>query len=224
MGLEFVGFPGAEGAFTSGGMISNLTAILVARERALPGCRHEGFAGRRGTVYCSEEAHHSVVRAVEAAGLGSDNVRPIPIGPDRRLPADALDAAIAADREAGRIPVAVIANGGTTLTGTVDPIAEVAEVCEEHGVWLHVDGAYGLPRPAPSAPARCSQGIERADSDDPRRPQVARPAEELQRRADPGARPAGGDLRPRGVLHAQGRLGPRTPSSARSSTRARCAR
>ena len=65
---EFVGYPCAEGAFTSGGMISNLTGLIVARERALPGCRHEGFAGRQGAVYCSEEAHHSIVRAVEAGG------------------------------------------------------------------------------------------------------------------------------------------------------------
>jgi len=161
---EFVGFPAVEGAFTSGGMISNLTALLVARERALPGCRHEGFAGRVGTAYCSEESHHSVVRAAEAAGLGSNNVRSIPIGPDRRLPADALDAAIRRDLDEGSVPVVVIANGGTTLTGTVDPIADVATVCEEHGVWLHVDGAYGLAAAGTERAAPLFEGIERADS------------------------------------------------------------
>ena len=62
---EFIGFPAAEGAFTSGGMTSNLTALLVARERALPGCRERGFDGRRGAIYCSDESHHSIVRAAE---------------------------------------------------------------------------------------------------------------------------------------------------------------
>ena len=76
---DFVGFPYAEGSFTSGGMTSNLTALLAARERALPGCRVNGLGDRRAAVYCSEEAHHSVVRAVEVCGLGSNAVRPIPI-------------------------------------------------------------------------------------------------------------------------------------------------
>ena len=94
----------AEGAFTSGGMISNLTGLLVARERALPGCRVDGFAGRQGAVYCSAESHHSVVRAAEAAGIGSAFVRLLD---DRRAPAaavDELDAALAADRDAGVVP------------------------------------------------------------------------------------------------------------------------
>ncbi len=67
---EFVGFPLAEGNFTSGGQTSNLTALLAAREHALPGAREHGVAGHRAAVYCSDEAHHSIVRAVEAAGLG----------------------------------------------------------------------------------------------------------------------------------------------------------
>ena len=94
--------PLAFGAFTSGGMTSNLTALLARRERALPGCRHDGLAGHRGAVYCSEEAHHSVVRAVEAAGLGGAAVR-LPLDDLRRMRAD-LDAAIAADLEAGVTP------------------------------------------------------------------------------------------------------------------------
>ena len=76
---QLVGYPVAEGVFTSGGMISNLTALLAAREQALPGSREEGLGGRRAAVYCSEEAHHSIVRAVEAAGLGSRNVRALPL-------------------------------------------------------------------------------------------------------------------------------------------------
>ena len=161
---SFVGYPHAFGAFTSGGMTSNLTALLAARERALPGSRHEGLAGHRGAVYCSEEAHHSVVRAVEAAGLGGAAVRHLALDDLRRMrPAD-LDAAIAADVAAGVTPVAVVANGGTTLTGAVDPLDAIAEVCARHGVWLHVDGAYGLPAAATPTGRPLFAGLERADS------------------------------------------------------------
>ncbi len=161
---DFIGFPSAEGAFTSGGMISNLTAVLAARERALPGCREEGFAGRKAAVYCSSEAHHSVVRAAEAAGFGSAFVRRLAIDDRRRLIAADLDRAIAADLDQGIVPACVVANGGTTLTGAVDDLAAIAEVSERHGVWMHVDGAYGLPAAATDSAGHLFRGIERADS------------------------------------------------------------
>ncbi len=145
-------------------MISNLTGLIIARERALPGCRLDGFAGRQGAVYCSEEAHHSIVRAVEAAGIGSAFVRRIAIDGFRRIRVDELDRAIATDLDSGLVPIAVVANGGTTLTGAVDPLADVADVCERRGVWLHVDGAYGLPAAATKTAGALFAGIERADS------------------------------------------------------------
>ena len=204
-------------------MISNLTGILVARERALPGCRTEGFAGRRGAVYCSAEAHHSVVRAVEAAGIGSDFVRLLDQDSERRMrPAD-LDAALAADRDEGIAPIAVVANGGTTLTGAVDPIDELADVCRAHGVWLHVDGAYGLPAAATESAGPLFAGLERADSAtlDAHKWLGLQKSCSLILVREPGALEA--HLRPRGGVHAP-RLGSATRSSARSSTRARCAR
>jgi aromatic-L-amino-acid decarboxylase len=161
---EFIGYRCGEGAFTSGGMLSNLTALLVARERALPGCRSEGFAGRRGAVYCSDESHHSVIRAAEAAGIGSAFVRRIAIDERRRMRVGELEPAIAADIEQGIVPICVIANGGTTLTGAVDPLDQAAEACATHGVWLHVDGAYGLPAAATASAAPLFAGLERADS------------------------------------------------------------
>jgi len=161
---EFVGFPYAEGAFTSGGMISNLTALLAARERALPGCRADGLGGRRTAVYCSEEAHHSVVRAVEICGLGSSAVRSIPIDGRHRMRPEALEEALSADVASGVVRVAVVATAGTTLTGAVDPLDEIADVCAYHDVWLHVDGAYGLPGAAAPTAAPLFTGLERADS------------------------------------------------------------
>jgi len=159
---EFVGFPVASGAFTSGGTISNLTALAAARERALPGSRHAGLGDERPVVYCSEEVHYSVTRAVELLGIGSDRLRAIPLDPLRRLRPDLLAEAIAADRAAGEAPVAVVASAGTTLTGAVDDLDAVADVCGEAGVWLHVDGAYGLP--AAAVRPELFEGLARADS------------------------------------------------------------
>lgn len=159
---EFIGFPYVEGHFTSGGQTSNLTALLAAREAAMPGSREHGVADRRGTVYCSEEAHQSVVRAVEVSGLGRDAVRRIPIDGQRRMRVDLLEKALHRDRSEGRTPVAVVATGGTTLTGAVDPIDEIADVCGD--VWLHIDGAYGLPAAASTSAGHWFAGLDRADS------------------------------------------------------------
>jgi aromatic-L-amino-acid decarboxylase len=161
---EFVGYPVGDGAFTSGGMTSNLTALTAAREHALPGSRYEGVSGRAAAVYCSEESHHSVARAVEVIGLGSQALRRIPIDAERRMRVEALADALAADRAAGVVPVAVVATSGTTLTGAIDPLDEVADVCAEHAVWMHVDGAYGGPAAGVPSLAPRFRGIQRAQS------------------------------------------------------------
>lgn len=160
----FVGYPLDQGVFTSGGMTSNLTAVLTAREQALPGSRHRGVTPGTAAVYVSAEAHHSVVRAVEVAGLGSACVRSIALDDQRRMRPDLLAAAIDDDVAAGTSPVAVVATAGTTLTGAVDDLAAIADVCAERDVWLHVDGAYGAP--AAGAPSRrhLFAGLDRADS------------------------------------------------------------
>ena len=161
---EFLGFPAGVGAFTSGGTISNMTALAAARERAVPGSRAEGLSGRRVAAYCSTEVHYSITRAVEILGIGSENLRAIPIDGDRRMRPDALAEAIDRDIDEGITPVAVIATAGTTLTGAVDPLGLIADVCQPRGVWLHVDGAYGLP--AASVPERkhLFEGLDRTDS------------------------------------------------------------
>jgi aromatic-L-amino-acid decarboxylase len=161
---EFLGFPAAAGAFTSGGTISNMTALAAARERAIPGSRRRGLNGVAATVYCSNEAHYSIERAAEILGIGSDNVRSLAIDAERRLIPEAVADAIRADRAAGRVPVAVVATAGTTLTGAVDPIGALADVCSEAGVWLHVDGAYGLPAATAPSAAHLFAGLDRADS------------------------------------------------------------
>uniref|UniRef100_UPI003F49853D pyridoxal phosphate-dependent decarboxylase family protein n=1 Tax=Streptomyces chartreusis TaxID=1969 RepID=UPI003F49853D len=161
---DFVGFPMGEGHFTSGGQTSNLTALLTAREQALPGARKEGVAGYRGTVYCSDEAHHSIARAVEAAGLGRQALRSIATDEQSRMRVDALAEALTRDRAEGFTPVAVVATAGTTLTGAIDPLAAIADVCETEGVWMHVDGAYGVPAAGTSTAGHWFTGLDRAHS------------------------------------------------------------
>jgi aromatic-L-amino-acid/L-tryptophan decarboxylase len=158
---EFVGFPAAGGSFTSGGTVSNVTALAAARERAFPGSRQSGKTPG-ATVYCSSDAHYSIVRAIELLGIGSDNLRAVPIDEYRRMRPEALAEMIQADIAAGRTPMAVVGTAGTTLTGAIDPLDAIAEICAQHGIWMHVDGAYGLP--AASVIPERFRGLERADS------------------------------------------------------------
>ena len=158
---EFVGFPLAGGSFTSGGTVSNVTALAAARERAVPGSRQVGTPAS-AVAYCSADAHYSIVRAIELLGIGSDNLRAVPIDEHRRMRTDALDSMIRSDLAAGLTPIAVVATAGTTLTGAIDPLDAIADICAEHGVWMHVDGAYGLPA-ASVMPERFA-GLDRADS------------------------------------------------------------
>jgi aromatic-L-amino-acid/L-tryptophan decarboxylase len=161
---EFVGYPAGCGVFTSGGTVANLSALAIARERAVPGAREHGVAPGSVAVYCSAEAHHSVDRACDLLGLGRSAVRRLAVDEALRLRPDALAAALAADRAAGVTPLAIWASAGTTNTGAVDPLAAIAEVAERHGVWLHVDGAWGAPAAAARATAALFDGMARADS------------------------------------------------------------
>ena len=162
---DFINYPAADGHFTSGGTVSNVTALAAARRRALPDVRTQGIGGRRAALYCSAEAHASIVRAAELLGLGSEAVRSLPQRPDDRgVDPDAVARAIEQDKADGIIPLAVVATAGTTLTGAIDPLDALADVCEQHGVWLHVDGAYGAPAAAVPSMRERFKGMERADS------------------------------------------------------------
>lgn len=161
---DFLGYPAGVGFFTSGGTISNLTALAAARERALPGTRSTGLGNARVAMYCSAEAHYSIKRAAEVLGFGGDAVRSISIDAQRRMNTSELATAIAADRAAGVTPVAVIATAGTTLTGAVDPIREIATIARQNDIWMHIDGAYGLPAASLADMRDVFDGLPEADS------------------------------------------------------------
>jgi len=145
---ELLGLPGWGGLLVSGGSAATVHALAAARHRATGGTvRDAGLdqATAPLTVYASDQAHSAVAKAVELLGLGAAALRVLPADRDRRLPVDALAAALATDRERGARPMAVVASAGTVNTGAIDPLAAIVDVCAAGGVWLHVDGAYGAP-------------------------------------------------------------------------------
>jgi aromatic-L-amino-acid decarboxylase len=148
---------------------SSLVALAAARHR-LPGAdvRTRGLAGRPDlpplTLYASDQAHSSIDKAAIVLGLGTENVRRVASDGAFRMSVPALAEAIDRDREAGLLPMAVVATAGTTSTTSVDPVPEIADLCARHGLWLHVDAAYaGSAAICPELRA-LMPGIERADS------------------------------------------------------------
>ena len=160
---DFIGFSNAKGLFSSGGTVSNITALAAARTKAQPQSRAKGITSPLA-VYCSEEAHYSNTRAVEILGLGAESIRVIAIDENRKMSAAGLETAIVDDLARGVKPMAVIASAGTTLTGAVDPLREIAEICKRYDVWMHVDGAYGAPAAGTTSVGDLFDGLDLADS------------------------------------------------------------
>ena len=159
--------PWMKGVFVSGGSTANLVALGAARQHAFEQAGHDPAADgvdRPTAVYASSEAHHTIHRSAAVLGLGRNAVRPVPVDSRQRMDVSALEAMIEADRAAGVLPVAVVASAGTTNTGAIDPLRAAGEVAGEHGLWFHVDGAYGLVGILDDRVADRYDGLELADS------------------------------------------------------------
>lgn len=154
-----LGCDGMTGSFCGGGSSANLMALAMARETLLP-ANEDG--ARAGVVYTSSEAHMSMAKAVALLGLGRRNLRLVAVDEQFRMDVEALERAIAEDRTAGRRLLAVVASAGTVSTGAIDPLEAIGVVCRAHGMWLHVDGAYGAP--AALVAAEKFRGLGEADS------------------------------------------------------------
>lgn len=134
-------------------------ALAMAREAKLPA----NEAGARPcVVYASEQVHMSIPKAAALLGIGRDNLRLISVDEDLRMRTDALEAAIATDREAGKTPIAIVATVGTVNIGAIDPLQQVAEIARREALWLHVDGAHGAL--AVLAVPEKVRGLDQADS------------------------------------------------------------
>ncbi len=165
---QMLGFPQqAQGLFVSGGSVANLTCLAVMRHVMTEGkARRDGLIGMDApmVLYTSAHGHSCIEKAVHALGIGSQNLRIIPLDSQYRMDIDALRAAIAADKAAGLRPVCVAASAGTTNTGAIDQLDEIADLCEAEGLWFHIDGAYGGFGILASQTEGLYKGMERADS------------------------------------------------------------
>jgi glutamate/tyrosine decarboxylase-like PLP-dependent enzyme len=156
---ELVGYPtDAAGLLTSGGSMANLSALAAAR------ARHGADALTRGVIYASREGHASVDKAATVLGWDASAIRHVDVDDRLRLRVDSLRQAVAADRAAGKVPLVVSANAGTTNTGAVDPLNDIADLCAAEGIWFHVDAAYGGFAALDPDARRLLAGMERADS------------------------------------------------------------
>jgi aromatic-L-amino-acid decarboxylase len=165
---EILDFPKtASGVLTNGCSVANLIGLAVARNaKAEFDLRRKGVSAspRKMVVYASEEIHSSVQKAVELLGLGSEALHLIPVNGAFQIDLEALQAAIAHDRAAGEQPFCVVGAAGTTNTGAIDDLNALADVCQEEGLWFHVDGAFGAWAKLASRVSHQVAGMERADS------------------------------------------------------------
>jgi len=159
---EWLGLPkGASGLLTSGGSAATLTAIVAARHG-----RTGGRADRipKLVLYTSDQAHSSVARGAWMAGIEREQVRSVATDDRQRMRLDALEDAIRADRNRGLEPFMVVASAGTTSTGAVDPLTDIADLCGHEGLWLHVDAAFAGFAALTERGRKAIAGIQRADT------------------------------------------------------------
>lgn len=156
----------SRGAFTSGGSEANATALHAALSWAFPEVGERGVRALPGEprVYASAEGHATIARAARLAGLGRGALRLIPADARQRMKTAALREAISEDRRQGALPFLVVATAGSTSSGAIDPIAEIATVAERERCWLHVDAAWGGLAALVPELASALDGVSRADS------------------------------------------------------------
>ncbi len=166
--LGFAGWQGGDGLFTPGGSMSNMAGMIIGRNEVLEGSREAGLSvaggGDRLALYVSEESHYSVRKSAGMIGLGRDSVRFIEADERGRMIPARLDDAIERDLARGMRPLMVVATSGTTVMGAFDPIDAIADIAHEHGLWFHVDGAFGGTALLSPDHRHLMTGLDRADS------------------------------------------------------------
>ena len=156
---QICGFPeSAGGVLVSGGSMANLTALATARKITLADNWQDAV------VYCSDQTHSSVGRAMEILGFRANQLREVPSDEEFRIELDTLYRAILRDRRSGMKPFCVVANAGTINTGSVDRLSNVSDICRDEGLWFHIDGSYGAPAILTDEGQSVLCGLENADS------------------------------------------------------------
>jgi aromatic-L-amino-acid decarboxylase len=156
---QVCGFPeGAGGLFLSGGSMANLSGLATARAVKL------GSPNPDAIIYLSDQAHSSVAKGLRVLGFAASQVRSVTVDDGLRMDARVLERMIASDKEQGKKPFCVVASAGTTNTGAVDPLEQIAAICRRNDIWLHVDGAYGAAAALTERGRSALRGLELADS------------------------------------------------------------
>ena len=162
---RLIGWSSGDGIFAAGGSMSNQYGLALARYRRHPEVKSQGLFGMKPMViFTSEDAHYSVLKAAHWHGYGHDNVVSVPTNALGQMQPEALAAAVERVLAEGREPLAVNATCGTTVLGAYDPLPEIADVCERHGLWLHVDACWGGAALLSGRWRHLVTGLERADS------------------------------------------------------------
>lgn len=152
------------GIFCPGGSTATLYALQLARHRHQPDVVRVGASGERLTVFVSSAGHYAATKSASLLGLGSDAVVEIECGADGAIVPRALERAVGESKRAGEVPLAVIGTSGTTVTSAFDDLVALADICERHGLWFHVDGCYGGSALFSNAQRHRLAGVERSDS------------------------------------------------------------
>jgi len=135
--------PHAGGMSQPGGSASNSSSIVIARNTLYPETKRSGVGGRRFVIFTSAHGHYSLEKAAQLSGYGSEAVRGVPVDADGRMIPTELQRMVKEAKSAGETPFYVNATAGTTVLGSYDPFDAIADICEEHGLWLHIDGSWG---------------------------------------------------------------------------------
>ncbi|XP_075275082.1 acidic amino acid decarboxylase GADL1 isoform X4 [Opisthocomus hoazin] len=139
--IEFVGWEEGDGIFNPGGSVSNMYAMNLARYRFCPEIKEKGLSGLpRLVLFTSEECHYSMKKAASFLGIGTENVYFIKTDERGKMIPEELEKQVERARKEGSAPFLVCATAGTTVLGAFDPLDKIADICEKHGLWLHVDG------------------------------------------------------------------------------------
>jgi L-2,4-diaminobutyrate decarboxylase len=166
LGRQFQLPPGFSGLVTHGGSLANLTALLTARNVTLASSWEQGLAaqGRPPVLVSQADSHYCVTRSAGILGLGTRQIVGIPLDARRRMDANRLDETLAELRRGGTPIIAVSACAGATPIGAFDPLHDIADVCQRHSVWLHVDAAHGAAAAFSARHRQLISGLQRADS------------------------------------------------------------
>ena len=164
---QMCGLGNMKGIYSSGGSVANLVALGGARQSAFEKSGYDPArdgVNRADSVYASSECHHTIQRSGGVLGIGRRAIKLIDCDATGRMRVDALEAAIDKDLRDNVLPMAIVANAGTTNTGAIDPLEAIGQIARKHDIWFHVDGAYGLPGVLDERISHLYRGLEMADS------------------------------------------------------------